>query len=288
MPEATGNGVTIYYETEGDPEGSPLLIVMGLGAQMTAWYPEFRSGLCDRGFHVISFDNRDVGRSTWFDDAGPPDVVGALAGTAKAPYLLADMAADAVSVLDTVGLESAHILGASMGGMIVQSMAIGFPGRVRTMTSIMSTTGDRGVGLPHPDVMPLLLQPAPTDKKSAVDQGMATSRAIASPGFPFEEERIREHIAADYDRAFHPEGTGRQLVAIMSSPDRTRDLEKLDLPTLVIHGEADPLVDVSGGRATAAAIPGAELVIIPGMGHDLPSPLYDRVADSVAALAGRS
>ncbi|MHB1519630.1 MAG: alpha/beta fold hydrolase [Acidimicrobiales bacterium] len=287
MPEATGNGLTIYFETEGDPHGEPLLVIMGLGAQMTSWRPEFRAALVRRGFFVISFDNRDAGRSTWFDDAGPADLSGAFAGTATPPYLLTDMAADAVSVLDAAGLPTAHVLGASMGGMIAQCIAIGHTERVRTLTSIMSTTGDPSVGRPRPDIAAMINQPAAIDRAGAIEQGLSGARAVSSPGFPFDEEQVRARIESDYDRAYQPAGRARQLMAIVCSPDRTPDLSRLRrLPTLVVHGEDDPLVDVSGGRATADAVHGAELLIVPGMGHDLPEAVYDRVVDAVATLAG--
>ncbi|HET9690680.1 MAG TPA: alpha/beta fold hydrolase, partial [Acidimicrobiales bacterium] len=201
------------------------------------------------------------------------------------PYLLADMADDAVAVLDDLGVAAAHVVGASMGGMIAQAIAVGHPDRVRTLTSIMSTTGAPGVGAPHPDVLPLLTRPAPADAAAAVEASVASARVVASPGFPFDEARVRAQAEAAAERAFHPAGVARQLVAIVASPDRTPGLRRLQVPTLVIHGDDDPLVDVSGGRATAEAVPGARLVTIPGMGHDLPPALYDRVADLIADLA---
>ena len=282
MPEAIANDVTIYYETDGNPSDPPLLLVMGLGAQMTAWHPDFRAALVKRGFFVISFDNRDAGRSSWFDQFGPADPFAAFAGTVTAPYLLTDMANDAFSVLDALDIPAAHVLGVSMGGMIVQTMAIEHPERVLTMTSVMSTTGDLSVGQARPEIMAVLMRPPAADKASAVEQGVSTSRTISSPGFPFDEEGVRAHIAANYDRGYHPEGTARQLVGVICSGDRTAGLRQLDVPTLVIHGEGDPLVDVSGGRATADAIPGATLKLVPGMGHDLPPVLFDEMADAVA------
>ena len=287
MPEARRADVSLHYEVEGPDDGPPLLLVMGLGAQMTAWTPEFRSALVARGFRVVHFDNRDVGRSTWFDQAGVPDLAAMLTGGgAPPPYLLADMADDAVAVLDDIGIAAAHVVGASMGGMIAQSIVLGHPDRVVTLTSIMSTTGAPGVGAPHAHVLPSLLRPAPTSPAEGVEASLEGSRLIASPGFPFDEARLRAQAEAAVARAFHPQGTARQLAAIVASPDRTPGLREVRVPTLVIHGEADPLVDVSGGRATAEAIPGARLVTIPGMGHDLPPALYDRVADLIAEVAG--
>jgi pimeloyl-ACP methyl ester carboxylesterase len=286
MPSCAANGITIEYETAGDPAHPALLLIMGLGAQLTAWDEELVAALVARGFYVVRHDNRDVGRSTWFDEAGTPDPLAALAGNAQAPYLLADMADDAAGLLDALGMASAHVLGVSMGGMIAQSLAIRHPTRVQTLTSIMSTTGDRSVGQPHPEAVAALLAPPPTHREGAVESAVTSWRVIGSPGFPFHEDRVRADAGVAYDRAFHPAGTARQLVAILCSPDRTPDLKALDVPTLVIHGESDPLVDPSGGRATAAAIPGATLWTIEGMGHHLPAELFGGFADRVAAHCG--
>ena len=206
-----------------------------------------------------------------------------MSGTAKSAYLLSDMAADAAALLDSLDIRSAHVLGVSMGGMIAQTLAVEHPRRVRALVSIMSTTGDPTVGAPHPQAIAALLTPPATERDAAIEQSVKVSRTIGSPGYPFHEDRIRAQAASAFDRAYHPAGTARQLVAILSSGDRTSRLAELDCPTLVIHGEADVLVDPSGGRATAAAIPGAELVLVPGMGHDLPPELYDEVAGLVGA-----
>ncbi len=283
MPSVTANGITIEYDTAGDPADPALLLVMGLGAQLIAWDDEFVKMLADRGFYVIRYDNRDVGLSTWFDEAGPPDVAAALGGDAKPTYLLADMADDAAGLLDALGIESAHVVGASMGGMIAQSIAIGHPAKVKTLTSIMSTTGDGVVGMPHEEAMAMLLTPAPTDREGVIESSLKGGSVIGSPGYPFDEERVRENAGAAYDRAFHPEGTARQLVAIVASPDRTPELRQLSMPTLVIHGEADTLVDPSGGTATAEAVPGATLWMIPGVGHDLPVALHGEFTDRLVA-----
>ncbi|GAC1536736.1 MAG: alpha/beta hydrolase [Acidimicrobiales bacterium] len=285
MPSTTANGITIHYETQGDPASPPLLLVMGLGAQLTTWPDEFVDLLVARGFFVIRHDNRDVGLSTWLDEAGTPDLAAAVAGNADAAYLLSDMADDAVGLLDALGIGSAHIVGASMGGMIAQAIAISHPQRVRSLVSIMSTTGAADVGQPRADIFPLLLRPVPTTREEAIEAGVLAARLTGSTGYPFDEAGARTRSAASYDRAFHPVGTGRQLVAILASGDRTDALGQLAVPTLVIHGEADPLVDVSGGKATAAAIPGSTLHLIPGMGHDLPAGLWERITDDIASHA---
>jgi pimeloyl-ACP methyl ester carboxylesterase len=287
MPSATANGITIEYETAGDPDDPPLLLIMGLGGQLIAWDDDFVATLAARGFYVVRFDNRDVGRSTWFDEAGVPDLMAALLGQAQPAYLLSDLVADTAGLLDALGLESAHVLGVSMGGMIAQSLAIQHPGRVRTLISIMSTTGDPTVGQPHQEAVAALMVPPPESKQEAVELSLKSWQVIGSPGFPFHEDRIAARAAAAYDRAVHPAGTARQLVAILSSPDRTPDLRRLRMPALVVHGESDPLIDPSGGRATAAAMPGATLWTIPGMGHDLPVELFSELADRVAAQCGR-
>ena len=286
MPSTTANGITIEYETAGDPSHPPLLLIMGLGGQLIAWDDDFVAALVAKGFYVVRYDNRDVGRSTWFDDAGTPDLLAALAGEAKPAYLLADMADDAAGLMDGLGIASAHVLGVSMGGMIAQSVAIQHPARVGTLTSIMSTTGDRAVGQPHPEAIAALMAPPPATREDAIEMSVKTWQVIGSPGFAFHEDRIRASAGAAYDRGFHPDGTARQMVAILASPDRTPGLGELSVPTLVIHGESDPLVDPSGGKATADAVPGATLWTIPGMGHDLPPELFGEIADRVTAHTG--
>ena len=275
MPAAAANGITIEYETFGDPGAPPVLLIMGFTAQLTMWDEAFCTTLADAGHFVIRYDNRDVGLSTWLDDAGQPDLLELLGGTATAPYSIGDMAADAAGLLDALALPSAHIVGVSMGGMIAQTFALDHPERTRTLTSIMSTTGDPAVGQPSADALAALVPPPPTSRQEAMDQGAMTWKIIGSPGYPFDEEAVRERAASFYDRAFHPAGNSRQLAAIVTQPDRTAALAGVTAPTLVIHGEADPLVDPSGGKATAAAVPGATLKLVPGMGHDLPAELTD-------------
>jgi pimeloyl-ACP methyl ester carboxylesterase len=285
MPHVSANGITLAYQTSGERSEKALLLIMGLGGQLIAWDEEFVAALVGRGFFVVRFDNRDVGLSSWFDDAGTPDILGAMTGQGQAPYRLADMADDAAGLLDALGLPAAHLLGVSMGGMIAQTMAIEHPEQVLSLVSIMSTTGDPAVGAPHPEAVTALLRPPAADRDGSMDQAVEVWKAIGSPGFPFHEDRVRAQAAAAYDRAFHPDGTGRQMVAILSSGDRTEGLRRLSCPTLVVHGDGDPLVDPSGGRATAAAVPGAELMIVAGMGHHLPPEIFDELADRVAAQA---
>jgi pimeloyl-ACP methyl ester carboxylesterase len=283
-----GGGIELAYERFGDPSDPPLLLIMGLATQMLGWPDELCAGLAERGLSVIRFDNRDVGLSTHLHDAPPPDLAQALAGdTSSASYTLSDMAADTAGLLDALGVESAHVVGASMGGMIAQTLAIEHPQRVRTLTSIMSTTGDPGVGGASQQALGVLLAPPARDRAEAIERTVATFRVIGSPGYEFDEAGLRERAGLSFDRAYDPVGVGRQLLAILAYGDRTPRLRELRVPTLVIHGEEDPLVRVSGGRATAAAIPGAELVVVDGMGHDLPRALWPAIIERIVALVER-
>jgi pimeloyl-ACP methyl ester carboxylesterase len=285
---APANGIEIVYETIGDPSDPPLLLVMGLGMQLIHWDDELCELLAGRGFRVIRFDNRDAGLSTQID-ARVPNLARAFAGfRIDAPYLLDDMAADAFGLLDHLGIEAAHVCGASMGGMIAQAMAIRHPERVLSLTSIMSTTGERRVGRPKLRVWGVLARRAPRDKDAYVEYFVRVFRLIGSKGFPSDEGRIRELAAASYERAHRPAGTARQLAAITASPDRTEDLRRLRVPTTVFHGRDDPLVPFRAGRATAEAIPGARLIAIPGMGHDLPREIWPRLADAIEETAARA
>jgi pimeloyl-ACP methyl ester carboxylesterase len=287
MPSTRANGITLEYESIGDPGRPVLLLVAGLGAQLISWDDELVKMLVDRGFRVVRYDNRDVGRSTWFDDAGVPNALDVLSGAATAPYVIADMADDAAGLLEALGISQAHVIGVSMGGMIAQSLAIRHPDMVATLTSIMSTTGDPTVGAPHDDAVQLLLADPPADRDGAIAAALAGWRVVGSPAYPADEARLAAAAGAAYDRAWHPEGTARQLVAVLASPDRTPELRRLRVPTLVVHGDADPLIDPSGGEATARAIPGAELWMLRGVGHDLPSQLFSDLADRLAAHCGR-
>jgi pimeloyl-ACP methyl ester carboxylesterase len=284
LPTTTANDIELTYATFGDPGDPPLLAIHGLGAQMTDWPPEFIDGLVDQGFHVIVFDNRDQGGSTWFDDAGQPDIAGLLGDpTLPVPYQLSDMAADAAGLLDALEIGSAHILGVSMGGMIAQQFVIDHGDRARTLTSIMSSPGP-AVGPPTPEAVAALLVAPEHERQAAIDQAITTARVIASPGFPFDEAGMRERAGVHFDRGHHPDGTARQLAAILTSPDRTAALAGVDLPTLVVHGAADPLVSLPGGEATAAAVPGADLWVIDGMGHDLPAAVLPELVARQGAL----
>ena len=287
MATTKSNGIELTYATFGDPSAPPLLVIHGLGAQMTDWPSGAVEGLADQGYHVITFDNRDQGESTWFDDSGEPDVAALLFDpTIPVPYQLSDMAADAAGLLDALGLDSAHILGVSMGGMIAQQFAIDHPTRARTLTSIMSTPS-HAIGPPTPEALTSLLVPVPEGRDAVIEQSVAGSRVISSPGFPFDEAGVRQRAAVHYDRGHHPVGTLRQRAAIMASPDRTSGLAGLDLPALVIHGADDPLVTLPGGEATAAAISGSELWIIEGMGHDLPAARLPDICVRQGALLAR-
>ena len=285
MPTTAANGIELTYDTHGDPSNPPLLTVHGLGAQMTDFPPAFVGGLVDAGFHVITFDNRDQGGSTWFDEAGVPDIGTLLVDpSTSVPYLVADMAADAAGLLDALGIGSAHVLGVSMGGMIVQQFAVDHPERTRTLTSIMSTPSPTA-GPPTPEAMAALLVEPAVGREEVIEQSIAGSRVVASPGFPFDEAGARERAALHYDRGNHPEGTIRQLAGILASPDRSPGLAGITVPTLVVHGSADPLVTLPGGVATAEAVPGAELWVVEGMGHDLPAEVLPELIERQAALA---
>jgi pimeloyl-ACP methyl ester carboxylesterase len=282
----SANGIEIAYETIGDPADPPLLLIMGLGTQLIHWETEFCELLAGRGFRVIRFDNRDAGHSTQIA-APPPNMLRAASGLkVDAPYLLDDMASDTFGLLDALGIESVDVVGASMGGMIAQTMAIQRPERVRSLTSIMSTTGERRAGRPKLRVWGLLVRRTPRGKDAYVEYFVRLFRVIGSKGFAPDEERTRAIAAATYERGDHPAGTARQLGAIMASGDRTERLRELRLPTTVIHGLDDPLVPFRGGQATARAIPGARLIAIPGMGHDLPRQVWPQIVDAIAETAG--
>ena len=291
MPQIAANGVTLEYETYGNPAHPPLLLIMGLGAQLTLWPIELVDALVARGYRVIRYDNRDIGLSTKFTAAGVPDLpavmMAMMSGKPPAlPYTLTDMADDAAALLTALGIDRAHIVGASMGGMIAQLVAINHADRVASLTSIMSTTGNPTLPPAKPEAMAALMErPTTAELINVLALGLRISRAIGSPGYPAPEDRLRTRIERDFRRSFHPTGAGRQMVAIMADGDRRERLKAVTAPTLVIHGEVDPLVPVEGGKDTAAAIPGATLLTIPGMGHDLPLELVDRIADAIAGVA---
>ena len=282
MTMVSVRGIDICYDTSGDPAATPLLLVSGLGMQLTGWPPEVRERLVSAGYFVVAHDNRDVGLSTHLDGAPLPDLAAFLGGgEVGAAYLLGDMADDAAGLLEELGIDSAHIVGASMGGMIAQEIAIRHPGRVRSLTSIMSTTGDPTVGQPTPEALAAIVATAPTTRAEAIEAALAMTAIIGSPAYPSDPAVEAERIGAAYDRCNDPAGQARQLGAILASPDRTAALRELAVPTLVIHGSSDPLVTPSGGEATAQAIPGAELVVFEGMGHDLPVQLIGPITDVI-------
>jgi pimeloyl-ACP methyl ester carboxylesterase len=290
MSEERANvgAVELVYETIGDRSDPPLVLIMGLGMQLIHWDRELCELLAERGFRVIRFDNRDSGLSTKI--SGPvPNVMRLMAGLpTRVPYVLDDMATDTFRLLDHLGIERAHLVGASMGGMIAQTMAIRDPRRVLSLGSILSSTGDRRLGTPKLRVWSVLVRRAPREREAYIAYFMRVFRMIGSPAYPQTDERLRERAAATYDRCHHPAGTARQLAATLASGSRTPALRELDVPTVVIHGEADPLIPVRAGRATANAIPGAELITIPGMGHDLPKELWPTFAEAIAKNAERA
>ena len=292
MPQTTHNGITLEYETHGDPANPVLLLIMGLGAQLTLWPIELVEALVARGYYVIRHDNRDIGLSTKFIESGVPDmqsVVMALMTGKKpdVPYTLSDMAADAMAVLDAAGVRKAHIVGASMGGMIAQLVAVEHPGRVLSLTSIMSSTGNPMLPPAKPEAMAALMAPIAPDAELAtiLERGTMISKAIGSPGYPADPARLSANVERDYKRSFHPTGAARQMAAIVADGDRRARLKNVTAPTLVIHGADDPLVPVEGGRDTTEAIPGAKILEIPGMGHDLPLALVETIAEAIAGHA---
>jgi pimeloyl-ACP methyl ester carboxylesterase len=286
---ATIGDVEICFERFGDPQDPALLLVMGLGTQMVGWPDGFCEALVARGFHVIRYDNRDIGRSTHLRQHRPPSLKQLLLrDKSAAKYSLADMADDGVGLLDHLGIERAHVAGASMGGMIAQTMAARHPDRVLSLASIMSNTGHRWKGTPGLRVYPIFMRRPARGREAAIEATVATFRLIGSPGFPLDEDELRRTAQLSYERGYDPAGTGRQLAAILAAGDRTRELGSITAPTVVIHGTRDRMVRPSGGRATAAAIPGAQLVTIEGMGHDLPHGAWEQMVDAIAANAERA
>ncbi len=284
------NDIELCYQTFGDSAGEPLLLVMGLGGPMTWWDPGLCSMLAARGFHVIRYDNRDAGRSSRVrvPVSSGQVVRAALGRRAGAPYTMAALAADAVGLLDHLGIPEAHVAGVSMGGMIAQTLAVEHPHRVRSLVSIMSTTGRRSVGWQHPRLAPSLLAPRGGSREAYVATSEAFWKLIGSPSYPEPPESRRRRAADTWDRGYTQEGVRRQILAILTQPDRTRALRGLRVPTTVVHGLADRMVHPSGGRATARAVPGAELLLVEGMGHDLPAQLFGTFTDAIARTADRT
>ncbi|CAN5739968.1 alpha/beta hydrolase [soil metagenome] len=296
MPQIIANGIPLEYAIYGRESGEPILLIMGFGAQMTRWSPQFIRELTNRGYRVIVHDNRDVGLSHRLEAHGEPDMTAVYTAlmsgqTPDVPYLLNDMAADSAGLLEVLGIEKAHIVGASMGGMIAQMVAANHRERVLSLTSIMSTTGNPALPPANPEAMAALTKPA-VDPAENLDKhiwsGLESQKVIGSPAYPTPDEILIERIKQDAKRAYYPVGRARQMAAIVASGDRREALTTIVAPTVVIHGEADPLVPVEGGHDTAAVIPGAELHTIPGMGHDLPQQLIPRIADLIERATARA
>jgi pimeloyl-ACP methyl ester carboxylesterase len=284
--KVTVNGIEIVYDTFGEATMPPVLLVMGLGGQMIDWDDGFCSELAAQGYWVIRFDNRDVGLSTKFDSAGIPDVQALIQAqmqgkTIEAPYLLQDMADDSIGLLDVLGIEKAHVVGVSMGGMIAQEMAIRHASRVRTLTSMMSSTGNPAFMTPEPDAMALLLSPPPKSRTEYIEKEIKYFQVVSGE-IPFDENRVRERAGKFFDRGLSPAGSARQLAALIASGSRKDALKSVNVPTLVIHGDADPLAPVEGGIETADTIPGAERLIINGMGHSWPRTIWPLLIDAIA------
>ena len=280
------DGIELCYETFGDAGDPALLLVMGLGTQMIAWNADFCAELASRGFFVIRYDNRDVGRSQRFDHVPPPTPLQLVTRRLKhVAYTLDDMADDGMRLLDCLGVEKAHVVGASMGGMIAQVVAGRHPSRVTSLVSIMSTTGHRLKGQPALKAYPFLLSKPPATKEQAVERALKLFRVVGSPGFERDEDELRQMVELSFDRGGSPAGFGRQIAAIIASGNRTAAIARITAPTLVIHGKNDLLVRPSGGKATARAIRGAELMLIDGMGHDLPRGVWPRIIDGIARTA---
>jgi len=287
---ARANGIDLCYDTFGDPNAAPMVLIMGLAAQMIAWDDEFCAGLASRGYRVVRFDNRDIGLSTRLGAAGVPDVAAAFAAAMQgrpvdAPYLLSDMAADTVGLMDALGIGTAHVVGASMGGAIAQTLAIEHPERLRSLTSIMATTGAPDLPPPKPEAMATLFKPTPLDQADYFESYVQTWKVLRGPGFPLDEARDLARAGQSFARGLNPPGVARQLMAVLASGSRREALRSVSVPTLVIHGKVDPLVPVECGIDTARAVPGAELLLIEGMGHALPIPMWPQIIDAIARHA---
>ncbi len=294
MPELTVNGLNIHYDEHGDPSHPPILLIMGFASQMTSWPQELIDALVGHGFRVIRHDNRDIGLSHKFHGVKGPGMIKmmlmkAIGLNPRVPYTLADMAADSAGLLDALGIDKAHIVGASMGGMIAQHVAARHPGKTLSLTSMFSSTGRRGLPRSTKEASQVLMNRATSsDEDALVEHSVKAARTVGSPGFPIPEERLRERARANIRRSVYPEGAVRQMCAVVADGDRLAMLRALDVPTLVLHGEDDPLIPVAHGHDTAAVIPGAKLRTIPGWGHDLPVELAQTLADSIAEHARAS
>ena len=293
MPKVKANNIEIEYDTFGDPSSKPLLLIMGIRAQMIRWEKEFCEKFVEKGFYVIRFDNRDVGLSTKFDEAGEPDIMKLYMKLAKGEriesvYTLNDMADDAAGLLSALGIDKAHICGASMGGAIAQIFAYRHPSRILSLTSIMSSTGNPDLPGPKPEVLKLLNLPTPTTREAIIEDRVTRLRIYHGPCFPFDEEKWREFANISYERSYYPPGYSRQFVAIRATGNIKPALSSIRVPTLVIHGSEDPLVPVEGGKDTAEAISGAEFLIIEGMGHSLPIEVWPKIVDAITKNASKA
>jgi pimeloyl-ACP methyl ester carboxylesterase len=287
---AKANGIEIVYDVFGDPDKPPLLLIIGLGQQMIAWDEEFCAKIAARGYRVIRFDNRDSGLSTKLDEAGVPKMAVVFEAMIEgkpleSPYSLLDMADDAVGLLDALGIESAHVVGESMGGMVGQRMIIHHADRVRTLTSIMSSTGESGLPPPTPEAMDVLANRPPTDREGYIEDYVERWRVLNGQELPYDEEASRELATRIFDRGLNLPGFARQLAAIIADGSRKQALKWVTVPTLVIHGDADPLVPVECGIDTANSVPGSELLIIEGMGHTFPRQVWEQVIDAIVRHA---
>ena len=290
MARAKANGIEIEYETFGSRTDPALLLIMGLGAQLTLWPETICEGLAAQGFFVVRYDNRDVGLSTDFDAWGMPDLMGAFAKlmkgeTVDAPYLLSDMASDATGLLDALEIDRAHMVGGSMGGMIAQVIAATYPQRTRSLVSIMSTSGRPGLPLGKPEALAMLsAQPEGTEREQLIAHGIKLRTVISGPGYPTEPAAMRALVERNIDRRYYPPGAARQYLAIMASGPRVDLLKTVTVPTLVLHGEDDPLLPVECGRDVAALVPGAKIETFPGWGHDVPEQMVPKLVSSISSF----
>lgn len=287
---ANVNGISLCYQTFGEPTHPPLLLVMGLGTQMIHWDERFCEQLSARGFYVIRFDNRDIGKSTHLSKAKVPGLPSVMANqwfgkSLRVPYHLSNMADDALALLDHLNIAQCHVVGVSMGGMIGQCMAIQAPHKILSLTSIMSTTGDQKLPKPKKSVVLKIMQPPPKEHEQYIEYALKLWKLLHGNHYPFDHQRIKKLLNAAKQRSYSPAGVWRQTCAILATPDRTAKLQQLSLPCLVLHGDIDPLVPVECGMATAKAIPGSTLKILPGMGHTLPEQLWTEMIDSIVAVS---
>ena len=292
MPKVKANNIEIEYDTFGDPSGEPLLLIMGLGSQMISWVPEFCELFVQKGFYVIRFDNRDVGLSTKFDDAGVPNVMQVVTKARNGekidpPYTLEDMADDAVGLLDALNIEKAHVCGASMGSMIAQVVAYRHPSRVLSLVPIMGSTGNPELPEPKPEAMQVLMVPMPPKRERYIKESVKRWRVLWG-SYPYDEELRKKLAEQAYDRSYYPDGQTRQLVAILADGDRREKVKDIKVPTLVIHGKEDPLVPMEGGIDISKNIPGAKLLLIDKMGHSLPPEVWTQVVDAIAENASKA